>query len=253
LEDSTPAHDAPLHIHPSVRRTAQILAVLIVAFCVVSFVGQLVAEFAITENKYVDKVAEWLDVNKEGSVPTWYATITLMACSVMLAVIAIAARVRGRPWQLQWTLLSIGFALLSLEELIGVHSQATKVLRSVVSITDGPGYELVLLAIGMVGLVVLAVLFGRFYMDLPSLWRRWFTIGIVIYLIGVFASDAIGDYLISSGETSLPYIIVLTIEEALEMIGVLIFIVMLLEYIRVFVGPVAVEIRDPGGPSPAPG
>ena len=165
---------------------------------VVSFIGQVVSEYVITENDYVDKIASWVDVNHEGSIPTWYATITLMACSVMLAVIAVATRVRARPYPLQWTLLSIGFALLSLEEILGVHSQATKVLRSVVSITEGPGYVLAMLAIGLVGLGILAVLFGRFYIDLPSRWRRWFTIGLVIYLLGVFASDAVGDYLITA-------------------------------------------------------
>ena len=151
--------------------------------------------------------------------------------------------------RLQWMLLSFGFALLSLEEILGVHSQATKVLRSVVSITEGPGYVLAMLVIGLVGLGVLAVLFGRFYIDLPPRWRRWFTIGLMIYLLGVFASDAVGDYLITAtGEPTFAYLVVLAIEEVLEMVGVLIFIVMLLEYIRVFVGRLDVGVRDPDAP-----
>ena len=239
-------HDAPLRISGSVRRIAQTLAIIIVTISVVSFIGQVVSEYVITENDYVDKIASWVDVNHEGSIPTWYATITLMACSVMFAVIAVATRARARPYPLQWTLLSIGFALLSLEEILGVHSQATKVLRSVVSITEGPGYVLAMLAIGLVGLGILAVLFGRFYIDLPSRWRRWFTIGLVIYLLGVFASDAVGDYLITAtGEPTFAYLVVLAIEEVLEMVGVLIFIVLLLEYIAQFVGPVTVMVRDP--------
>jgi hypothetical protein len=255
LEAATPQSGEPLRLSIPVRRVSRIVAVVIATLCLVSFVGQVVSEFVITENEYIDKIAEWVDVNAEASIPTWYATITLMACSVMAAVIAVTARVRGRPYPLQWALVSVGFALLSLEEILGVHSQATKVLRSVVSITEGFGYVLVLGAIGLVGLAILAVVFGRFFMDLPSRWRRWFTIGAVIYLIGVFASDLVGDYLFTAteGETSLLYESVLTVEEALEMTGVLIFIVLLLEYIRVFVGPLAIEVRDPGGPSPAQG
>ena len=55
-----------------------------------------------------------------------------------------------------------------------------------------------------------------------------------------------GDYLISAaGDATLAYDIVLTVEEALEMTGVLIFIVMLLEYIRTFVGTGSFAVTDP--------
>lgn len=236
----------PLRLSLTVRRVALALACLIVLFSVASFVGQIVSEFVIVENQYVDRITDWLDVNAEASVPTWYAAITLMACAVMLGVIAIDARVRRRPYPIHWAALAVIFGSMSLEEILGIHSQATKVLRSIVSITEGPGYILALGAIGLVALGVLALVFGRFYLHLPSRWRWWFTAAAVIYLIGVFASDAIGDYLrTASGDSTLPYIVVLTIEEALEMIGVLIFIVMLLEYIRTFVGSVSFQVRDP--------
>ena len=68
----------------------------------------------------------------------------------------------------------------------------------------------------------------------------------VVYAIGVFASDAIGDYLITeAGEPTLAYDVVLTIEETLEMTGVLVFIVMLLGGIRTFVGTVSFTVTDP--------
>jgi hypothetical protein len=219
---------------------------VIVVLSALSFVGQIVSEFVVTENKYVDRIAEWLDVNREGSIPTWYATVTLMACAVMLGIIAIDAYRRRRPFPLHWAALAVAFGLLSLEEILGIHSEATRVLRSVVSITEGVGYALALGAIAMVGLVVVVVVFGRFFLHLPPRWRWWFAIAAVIYLTGVFASDAVGDYLITAdGDATLAYVIVLTIEEALEMIGVLIFIVMLLEYIRTYVGSVNVAVDQP--------
>jgi hypothetical protein len=240
------ADEGPLRLSVATRRVALVLGCLIVLFSVASFVGQIVSEFVVTENKYLDRIAEWLDVNREGSIPTWYATVTLMACAVMLGIIALEAFRRRRPYPFHWAALAVAFALLSLEEILGIHSEATRVLRSIVSITEGPGYALALGAVLIVGLAIVVVVFGRFYLHLPARWRWWFTIATVIYLTGVFASDAVGDYLISaSGEASLAYIIVLTVEEALEMIGVLIFIVMLLEYVRTFVGGVSFEVRDP--------
>ena len=236
-----------LELSLPVGRLARWLAALIALLSVMSLTGQLISEFVIIENEYVDKVTHWFDVNAEASIPTWYAAITLFAVSAMLGVIAIAARRRGRPFVLQWTLLAIGFAALSLEEVIGVHSQVTKVLRRAMDATEGP---LPLIGLGLLGLVALAVavaLFGRWFGALPRRWRTWFAIGGLVYLAGVLGSDAIGDYLASTfGGGSLLYILVLTIEEALEMAGVLIFIVLFLEYIARFVGPVVVE-ADPSG------
>jgi hypothetical protein len=235
----------PLRLSIPLRRTVGVLAALIVAFSVVSFAGQIVAEYVITENQYVDRIASWLDVNAEASIPTWYATVTLMACGVLLAVIAIDARVRGRAYAPHWALLAIGFGLLSLEEVIGVHSQATKVLRSAVSITDGAGYAIVLGLIVLVGLGLLAWVFGRFFLALPRRQRMLFTTGLVIYLVGVFGSDAVGDYLHDAfGEGSLLYIVVLTVEEALEMTGVLLILTGLLDHIDRAVGRIEIGVRQ---------
>ena len=242
-----------LQVSVPTGRLARSLAVLILVFSVVSMIAQLFTEFVIVENDYADRIAHWLDVNAEASIPTWYAAITLFAVGAMLAIIALDARRRGRPFALQWTLLAIGFVLLSIEEIIGVHSQVTKVLRRLADDIDGPWLLIGLGLLGVIGLVVAVVLFGRWFMAVPRRWRTWFAIGGVIYLAGVVASDAVGDYLRSSfGDGSLLYILVLTVEEALEMIGVLIFIVALLEYIARFVGPVMVEVQEPDEAAPTP-
>jgi hypothetical protein len=229
-----------------VRRLGTALAVVIVVLSAVSFAGEVISDFVIVDNKYVDRIVEWIDVNREGSIPTWYATITLASCAALLGIIALDAARRRKPYPFHWAALGLIFALLSLEEILGIHSEATGRLRELVSITDGPGYAIALVLIGLVGLAIVALLFGRFYLHLPSRWRTWFTIAAVVYAIGVFASDAVGDYLITAaGEPTLAYDVVLTVEEALEMTGVLIVIVMLLEYIRTFVGPVSVAVTDP--------
>lgn len=232
----------------SIRRVATILAVVIAILSVTSFVAEVIANFVIVGNKYVNRIAEWLEVDREASLPTWYAVITLMACAVLLAIVARDAFQRGRPFARHWAALAAIFALLSLEEIIGIHSEATQRLRALVSITEGLGYAIALTVIVLVGLAVLTLLFGRFYLHLPVRWRMWFTIAAVIYLIGVFASDGLGDYLITeSGAPTLAYVVVQTVEEAFEMIGVLIFIVMLLDYIRTFVGAVSLEVTEPVG------
>jgi hypothetical protein len=237
--------EGTLRLSIPVRRVATWLVVAIVAISLVSFVGQIVTEFVIVDNDYVDRIGHWLDVATEGSLPTWYAVVTLLACTVMAGIIALDTRRRGRPFALQWWLVALAFGLLSLEEIIGVHSQATKVLGR---LSDSLDTAVLLALLGIIGLVAVAIavaLFGRWFVALPGRWRKWFAIGGVVYLAGVLGSDAIGDYIISNyGDTSVAYIAVQTLEEGLEMVGVLIFIVMLLEYIRTYVGGVALDVTD---------
>ena len=166
---------------------------MIIVLSAVSFAAVVISDFVIVDNKYVDRIVEWIDVNREGSIPTWYATITLASCAVRLGIIAVDALRRAKPYPFHWAALGVIFALLSLEEILGVHSEVTGRLRDLVSITDGPGYAIALVLIALAGLAIAALLFGRFYMHLPSRWRTWFTIAVVLYAIGVFASDAIGD------------------------------------------------------------
>jgi hypothetical protein len=233
----------------SLRRIVQILGSLIVAFSIISFIGQVIVQFVVPNNEVISRVTHWLDVNAESSIPTWYASLTLMLCSILLAFIAYAAKVQNRPYPLHWASLSVGFALLSLEEVIGIHSQVFKVLRSGVSITKGSGYILVLGALALAGLAVLVLLYGRFFLHLPKRWRYLFVTGLIIYLTGVLATDTVGDYLRTAfGESSILYTVVLTVEEALEMTGVLIFIYALVDYIRQYIGSIHFQVRDPQRP-----
>lgn len=238
-----------LRLTAPVKGILRALATVIVALSLVSFVGETFTEFVITDNKYLDRIVEWLDVNAEGSVPTWYATITLMACSLLAFVIAVDAMRRRRPYRSHWAAIAVAFALLSLEEILGIHSEATRVLREFVSISDPGPYALALGAIAIFGLALVVLVFGRFYLHLPARWRTWFMVGVVIYAAGVIGTDAVGDYLMSeTGGTTLAFMAAVTIEEFLEMTGVLIFIVLLLDYVQTFVGPVSFEVTQPVGP-----
>ena len=87
-----------LSLSVPVRRLATGLAVVIIVVSVVSFVGEIVSDFVIVDNKYVDRIVEWIDVNREGSIPTWYATITLASCAVLLGLIAVDAARHRKPF-----------------------------------------------------------------------------------------------------------------------------------------------------------
>ena len=48
-------------------------------------------------------------VSSEGKIPTWYSACTLLACSVLLVLIAVGSRLKQRPHTWHWAGLAAIF------------------------------------------------------------------------------------------------------------------------------------------------
>ena len=61
------------------------------------------------------------DVGEERSIPAWFESLQFLLCSILLAVVAVAKKQRGDRYSLHWSVLSIIFLLLSLDEVASIH------------------------------------------------------------------------------------------------------------------------------------
>src|SRR3970040_3063736 len=70
----------------------------------------------------VEALVSFLSLSYEGNLPTWYASSLLLACAILLGLIArdLPARAPGR---LHWWALAILFGYLSLDENAELHEQ----------------------------------------------------------------------------------------------------------------------------------
>ena len=59
-----------------------------------------------------------INVGEDSSIPTWYSSLALMLCSVLLATIALARRVQHDRDVLYWGLLSVLFLYLVADEML---------------------------------------------------------------------------------------------------------------------------------------
>lgn len=161
----------------------------------------------------------FFDLDEEESFGTWFNSGLLFLSAVLLIHWARVLRARDQAWHRWWKLLGVGFCILSLDEVVGMHEW----LNSMLEDTDWTWT--------MVGFPIL-VLVGLAYA--PFLWYyRWRT-GLLMILAGaLYGGGAVGvEHFTDSDVNSLHYNMWTALEEGMEILGVIVFIYTLLDHQR---------------------
>jgi hypothetical protein len=170
----------------------------------------------------------WVD--GEANIPAWFSGALLLFAALLLGAIASAERRAGGQAAL-WTLLAVVFVLLSLDEVAQLHELSIRPLRDHFHATGLLYYTWVVPA-GLAATAV-AVGYSGFLVSLPGRSRWLFLLSGAIYVGGALGVEALSGRQASlHGEHSLGYHLIVTVEELLEMSGVVVFIYALLDYMR---------------------
>ena len=165
------------------------------------------------------------DVDQENNLPTWYSAFLLLTASALLWLCARQRKADGDSWSGHWLALAGGFLLMSLDEVAGVHETINSVIVMTWAI---PGAFLAL---------VLGLAFVPFLLQLPRRTALRFALAGAIYVGGAVGVEIFGNSLsVQNLRDTLQYDLATLVEEALEMLGVILFIHTLLLYMR---GPAA--------------
>jgi len=169
--------------------------------------------------------------NFEANLPTWYATILLLSCALLLTVIAAAKRMNRDPYRWHWIGLAIIFLYLSIDEAAVIHEELTDPLRTALNVTNYLHFAWMLVGIPLV--LVVIVLYFRFLKHLPAHIRNLFLLAGFCYTFGALFIEAISanQWYLNEGGTFL-YMTIGTTEEFFEMLGAIVLIHTLLQYIR---------------------
>ena len=170
-------------------------------------------------------------LRQEANIPTWFAASTLLVCSILLATIALAKKAQGDRYTLHWSVLALIFLCLSLDETISIHEGWDELVRDVLAAQGFLFHAWIIL--GAAFALTVFLLYLRFLVALPARTRYRFLLAAVIYLGGALGMESFSASVASSdGTRTLLYAMITTVEEVLEMVGVLIFIYALLSYMK---------------------
>ncbi len=222
-------------------------ALAITAFVMVLLSIAAVSADGLTGHNSVilHKAVKFFYVDFELNAPSFFSTLILLIASAILAVITILKRQQKDLNTAEWAVLSIGFLAMAFDELLSVHEKMIEPMQELLGNKDlGIFYFAWVIPMGIL-VLLLAVFFLRFWWNLPPKTRLQFMIAAVIFLGG-----AVGFELIESkhseiyGIDTVTYIILVTIEESLEMLGVIIFINALFTYIKETFGELQLQLDN---------
>lgn len=195
--------------------------ILVAAGAAISVAGLAVELVHLRSHADTAEIAlELFSLSYEGNVPTWYASSLLLVCALLLAAIATEARGYRRHW---WG-LAAGFLFMSIDEAVEIHEHAGGHL-------DLGGvlyFDWVVPAAAVVALVVIAYL--GFVRALPPRRQRWFVAAGAIYVGGAVGLELpLGWWTERAGPESAGYALIDWCEETLELLGVSLFALALVE------------------------
>jgi hypothetical protein len=171
------------------------------------------------------------NLNSDTSIPSWYSSVTLLLCAVLLTLIFISKRKNAEPFASHWAALSVIFVYLSMDEGARIHEVIGDTLAlKVTGVTSGfIHFTWVLFGIALV--LIVGISYLRFLAHLPRKMAALFILAGSVYVGGALVMEMInGRYAELHGSQNLTYQMMSVVEESLEMSGVLIFIYALLSY-----------------------
>jgi len=172
----------------------------------------------------------FFSVAGEGKLPTFYSGVALLAAAALLGLIAAHAQSRG-GFRLHWAGLGGIFALMAMDEMVAIHELSSGVLRSYFGITGGPLYHAWVIP-ALVFLVFLALAYFRFLAALPARSRALFVTAGAIYVAGALGMEMAGSAYSAAHGQDLAYGVLSTIEEVLEMSGIVVFLYGLMDHLE---------------------
>lgn len=174
-------------------------------------------------------VAPTFHFDVEANVPTWFSVLLLLVSAALLFLIGARAGVEGLPYRFHWLALSAVFLFLSADEMIQIHERPGPAVRDALGTTGYFYSAWVLVAIPIVA--VLALVFFRFIRHFDPKRRRGLFLAAALYLTGAIGMEIVGSgWAYTHGLTNLTYELMTTVEELLEMTGVIVFIHTLLSH-----------------------
>jgi hypothetical protein len=233
-----PQNIAEFRISPT--RLIRLLLVVIAGLVILSTIGQVARH--IYHHGTVFGLVNLFYVDSETSIPTAYSSFSWMLCSFTAAMIAATKKQAGDRFVKHWKGFALVFAYLALDEAAAIHELSTEPLRFLFN-ASGIFYFAWIIP-GAIFFLLFALSCFKFVKALPTKTRillmlagaTFVTGAIGVEMIGAWHDDTFG------AQADLTYALITTVEETLEMLGVLTLLYALLSYMGTYTKPFKVRV-----------
>jgi len=229
-----------IKIHPA---KAKFLLIIIIFLFLVNILG-LLSKYLFGHNN-VYGLVPLFNFDTESNVPTWYSSVALFMCSLLLGIIAYQKKIEMDRYRSYWIALSLIFLYLSIDEASQIHEESMKLIGLFPQLNSGGIFYFSWTIIGIPLVSIFILFYIKFLINLPAKTRFLFLISGVLYVGGALGMELIdGWYASINGKQNLMYAMMTTLEETLEMLGVALFFYSLLSYIHLYVNEITINISE---------
>jgi len=220
------------------------LALTTVLLLVLNVLVILRYTYVTTEDSFFSVM---FNFDMENNVSSYFSTSILLVAALLLGVIAALKRKQQDPFALRWALLSGIFLCLSLDESLALHNRVERLLDPLTDFIQSSSFlsfSWVIAGAAFVGFFVLA--YWRFFFALAKPMQLRFFLAGGIYVLGAIGFEMLGAHFFvqeAFNGDNIPYMTVMTIEETLEMVGVIVFIDTLLAYLHAYAKHYIIVLR----------
>ena len=207
-----------------------VLTSLLICYCVLLVANclMLVAQFMFGYESLLTLIPTW-DFNTEGNMPTLFTTFTFVIAGLLLSIIA-HTKYKTKQAYLAWLILVLVFLFLAADEATSIHERVGQLFRSQTN-TSGIFNISWVIPYGIAA-IIFGISYARFLLRLPRRIAVIFIISGVVFVTGAIGIELVGGAIkIESGDETLAYALLYTLEESLEMLGVITFVYGLVSYI----------------------
>jgi hypothetical protein len=205
------------------------LKFLLTLFWLLLVAGGLSAELwkAFVGRNTLADLVQFFGLSYEQNLPTWYSSSLLLLCAVCLLLIALDKLQNRAEFQYRWLILSLLFFYISLDEAVTLHEELSRFFK-----LPGVLYFGWVIPAGILVFVV-GLAYLPFVLKLPPRSRTQFFLAGSLFVGGALGIELLlGWWTDYAGSRNLVYGLIDLVEESLEIAGVSVFLVALLEYRR---------------------
>lgn len=213
------------------RNESYTRALAAVAFLLVLLsIGGQVSKYMLGHS-FLTETGSLFYVDTEHNTPTYFSVLLILLAALLLAVIASFSGKQRNPHASNWKILSFGFLLMAFDEAFQFHERLNLPVGTLLGDGSLGVFYFPWVIPGIALVFVLGLYFLRFLWYLPAATRLRFLLAATLYIGGAIGVELIGSsHAELHGFENWTYSMIATLEEGLEMAGLIVFIWALLSY-----------------------
>jgi len=229
-----------LHLLLSPRQVTAPFAVVVAALIALHVIVNTL-RFTLGNEKLFGLVFMF-SLGADGNIPTFYSSFALLFAGCLLLFIGYLVRKLQRTRWIYWLGLGGVFCFLAVDEMLELHERLIEPVRNVTGVSGLLYYAWVIPY--AFALLALGLLYLRFLLSLPRRTAVMFVISGTVFVTGAVGFEMLGGLFFQTFGSNTPgYVVLQTVEESMEMIGVVMFIYALVDYMARELGGMQITIE----------